>query len=58
MGGGGGVTGRQVRAPASLGDALVVNNIGASREEGFIQTTLGRLAELLRRGVQGVRNSG
>ncbi|CAM9234012.1 unnamed protein product [Choristocarpus tenellus] len=48
----------EVRAPGGLSDALIVNNIGASRDEEFINTTLGRLGELLRRGIQAVRMSG
>ncbi|CAN0306223.1 unnamed protein product, partial [Laminaria digitata] len=48
----------EVRAAQGLGDALVVNNIGAGRDETFISTTLARLGELLRRNVQAVRMSG
>lgn len=47
-----------MRAAQGLGDALVVNNIGASRDEAFIGITLARLGELLRRKVQAVRMSG
>lgn len=48
----------EVRPARGLGDALVVNNIGAARDEAFISTTLARLGELLRRKVQAVRMSG
>ncbi|CBJ32877.1 RecName: Full=Inositol monophosphatase 2; AltName: Full=Inositol-1(or 4)-monophosphatase 2; Short=IMPase 2; Short=IMP 2 [Ectocarpus siliculosus] len=48
----------EVRPAQGLGDALVVNNIGPARDEAFIATTLGRLAELLRRNVQAIRMSG
>lgn len=48
----------EVRAAEGLGDALVVNNIGAARDDAFIATTLARLGELLRRKVQAVRMSG
>eukprot|EP00903_Cladosiphon_okamuranus_P006100 g6010.t1 len=48
----------EVRAAEGLGDALVVNNIGAARDDAFISTTLARIGELLRRKVQAVRMSG
>ncbi|CAM9505442.1 unnamed protein product, partial [Sphacelaria rigidula] len=48
----------QVRAASGLNDGLVVNNIGAARDEAFINTTINRLGELLRRNVQAVRMSG
>ncbi|CAM9873562.1 unnamed protein product [Pylaiella littoralis] len=48
----------EVRAARGLGDALVVNNIGAARDDVFISTTLARLGELLRRKVQAIRMSG
>lgn len=48
----------EVRAAEGLGDALVVNNIGAARDDAFISTTLARLGELLRRKVQAIRMSG
>lgn len=48
----------EVRAAEGLGDALVMNNIGAARDDAFIATTLARLGELLRRKVQAIRMSG
>lgn len=48
----------QVRAAQGLGDALVVNNIGAARDEMFIAKTVGRLGEMLRRNIQAIRMSG
>lgn len=48
----------EVRDAQGLGDALVVNNIGAARDDAFIATTLARLGELLRRNVQAIRMSG
>eukprot|EP00752_Nemacystus_decipiens_P007559 g6752.t2 len=48
----------EVRVAEGLGDALVVNNIGAARDGAFISTTLARLGELLRRKVQAIRMSG
>lgn len=48
----------QVRVAGGLNDALVMNNIGAARDEAFISTTVNRLGELLRRNVQAVRMSG
>ncbi|CAM9170978.1 unnamed protein product [Hapterophycus canaliculatus] len=48
----------EVRDARGLGDALVVNNIGAARDDAFIATTLARLGELLRRNVQAIRMSG
>jgi len=41
-----------------LGSALVMNNVGASRSDEFVGTTLRRLEGLLKAGVRGLRNGG
>lgn len=41
-----------------LNDALIVNNIGSSREHGFILQTLYRLQRLLLQDLQALRMSG
>ena len=45
-------------AASGVGDALIVNNVGASRKPGFNQLCTDRLLALLDRNVRGLRNSG
>eukprot|EP00400_MALV-I_sp_L67-5_P000419 gene419-689_t len=42
----------------SLGEALINNNIGKSRDPAFIKKTLSRLGCLMSKGVRGLRNVG
>jgi hypothetical protein len=42
----------------NLAEALVVNNIGASREQQFIDDSVNRLGSLLENGLRALRNSG
>ena len=59
-GGGATLNGRPcaVGAASGVGDALIVNNVGASRKPGFNQLCTDRLLALLDRNVRGLRNSG
>ena len=59
-GGGATLNGRPcaVGAASGVGDALIVNNVGASRKPGFNQLCTDRLLALLDANVRGLRNSG
>lgn len=42
----------------TLGDAAIVNNVGASRDRHFLATTFSRLNLLLQQNIRALRNSG
>mmetsp|Transcript_14060 Transcript_14060/g.42030 ORF Transcript_14060/g.42030 Transcript_14060/m.42030 type:complete len:325 (-) Transcript_14060:1293-2267(-) len=60
VGGGARCNGRPIRVSGAtdITEALIVNNIGASRSQDFTEVTLARLAELMGGSVRGLRNFG
>ena len=54
------LNGRPIRVSSTEGldAAMVVNNVGYSRDSDFIRATLGRQSLLLANGLRAVRNSG
>lgn len=47
-----------VSGAKTVKEAMVMNNIGASRDAAFVRKTLARLEELCANTVQALRNSG
>mmetsp|Transcript_28818 Transcript_28818/g.49824 ORF Transcript_28818/g.49824 Transcript_28818/m.49824 type:complete len:244 (+) Transcript_28818:1374-2105(+) len=58
--GGAFLNGQQIRVSdtSNLGDAVIVNNIGASRDSNFILTTLSRIEVLLKNKIRAYRSTG